>query len=292
VSPAGFAAGQILVMSPLTAPVWILGLVHGLFSQQLRQARPAVWIFVAAFALLAASGSAQPYYLAPAYPIVLAAGGVALERMAERGRRMLGAATAALALGGVPLLPIALPLLPPETLVAYLRALRGDARTLGTDFDSELPGHLALRFGWPELTQAVARARDALAPAERSRIAVLAPSFGEAAALDFLGPALALPPAAGTHNAYGHWGPPRDAGALLLVIADEAQPRLAHQDRPPGYRRGDTPRELASLCGSVERLASVDCRYCSPYVERKAVFACRRPWRPLAEIWEDLRDTL
>jgi hypothetical protein len=150
-----------------------------------------------------------------------------------------------------------------------------DERTQPTDFDSELPGHLALRFGWPELAQAAAEARDSLHPAERSRVAVLAPSFGEAAALDFFGPALGLPPAAGTHNEYGLWGPPRDAGALLLVIADEAQPRLAHQDRPAGYRRGDTPRELANLCGSIERLASVDCRYCSPYVERKAVFACR-----------------
>jgi len=292
VSMGDFAAGQLFVMSPLTAPVWILGLAYGLFSRELRDARPALWIFVTACALLAASGSAQPYYLAPAYPIVLAAGGVALERMAKRGRYTLGIATAAIVLGGAPLLPIALPLLTPETLVAYQRALGGDERTHTTDFDSELPGHLALRFGWPELAQAVAKARDSLHPAERSRVAVLASSFGEAAAVDFFGPALGLPPAAGTHNAYGLWGPPRDAGALLLVIADEAQPRLAHQDRPAGYRRGDTPRELASLCGSVERLASVDCRYCSPYLERKAVFACRAPRRPLAEIWEDLRDTL
>jgi hypothetical protein len=121
---------------------------------------------------------------------------------------------------------------------------------------------------------------------------VLAPSFGEAAAVDFFGPALGLPPASGTHNQYGLWGPPADAGALLLVIADAEQPRLAHQDRPPGFRRGATPRELAGLCREVEPLAHVACRYCPPYVARKAVFVCRGLVRPLAESWAELRDDL
>jgi hypothetical protein len=195
-------------------------------------------------------------------------------------------------LGGAPLLPIALPLLPPETLVAYDRALSGDEPRQRTDFDSELPGHLALRFGWPELAQAVAAARAALPAEERARVAVLAPSFGEAAAIDFFGPELGLPRAIGTHNQYGLWGPEAAAGGLLLVVADEQNPRIAHQDVPAGFRRGDTKRELASLCSEVQRLAVVDCRFCPPYVERRAVFACRGLHRPLAEIWSELRDNL
>ena len=84
VSLRDFAAGQLFAMSPLTAPVWILGLAYGLFSRGAARtrARP-FWIFVTAFALLAASGSAQLYYLAPAYPIVLAAGGVAARAHGE-----------------------------------------------------------------------------------------------------------------------------------------------------------------------------------------------------------------
>ena len=41
---------------------------------------------VAACALLAASGSARPHYLAPAFPIVFAAGGRWVERLATRRR--------------------------------------------------------------------------------------------------------------------------------------------------------------------------------------------------------------
>ena len=294
VSLREFAGGQLFAMSPVAAPLWIGGLCYGLFSTTLREARPAFWIFLVAFALLAASGSAQLYYLGPAYPIVLAAGGVAVERLAARRRWpwLPHATCAALVLGGAPLLPIALPLLPPETFVAYDRVLTGDERTQRTDFDSELPGHFALRFGWPELAQAVAAARDSLPSEEREHISVLAPSFGEAAAIDFFGPALGLPPAIGTHNQYGLWGPEAAGGALLLVIADERNPRIAHQDVPLGFRRGDTPRELASLCTAVERLASVECRFCPPYMARKAVFACRDLRHSLAEIWSELRDNL
>ncbi|MGH7288643.1 MAG: glycosyltransferase family 39 protein [Myxococcota bacterium] len=296
VSSLEFAAGQLFAMSPIVAPLWIAGLAYGLLAPSLRAERPAFWIFVTAFTLLAASGSAQLYYLGPAYPIVLGAGGVAVERFAVSRRwRWLPAATmATLLLASAPLVTIALPLLPPETLVALDAAPTGEERrqTTATNFDSELPGHLALRFGWPELAEAVAAARAALPPEQREHVAVLAPSFGEAAAIDFFGPPLGLPRAIGTHNQYGLWGPRGAAGALLLVIADEQEPRIAHQDLPAGFRRGDTPRELASLCGEVERLASVDCRFCPPYVERKAVFVCRDPRQPLAEIWEDLRDTL
>jgi hypothetical protein len=294
VSLGAFAAGQIFAMSPAAAPLWILGLGYGLFSRELRPVRAACWVFVVAFGLLAASGSAQLYYLGPAYPIVLAAGGVGVERLAGGRRFVPVAVSAVLALAGAPLVPVALPLLAPARLVALDAALTGEARQApgATAFDSELPGHLALRFGWPELAEAVAAAREALPPVERERVAVLAPSFGEAAALDFFGPRLGLPPALGTHNQYGLWGPGAGADALLLVLADAELPRIAHQDRPPGFRRGETPRELASLCARVERLARVECRFCPPYVSRKAVFACRGLVRPLAEVWSDLWDVL
>jgi hypothetical protein len=294
VSPGAFAAGQVLAMSPLVTPLWLAGLGYGLFSRELREVRAAFWIFVVALGLLAASGSAQPYYPAPAYPLVLAAGAVALERFAEARRRhwLPAAATAGIVLGAAPLVPLALPLLPADALAAYVRAFSGDERAEQNAFDSELPGHLALRFGWPELASAVAHARDALPPEERSGFAVLAPSFGEAAALDFFGPGLGLPGAIGTHNQYGLWGPGASDGALLLVVADEDEPRIAHQDRPPGFRRGETPRELARLCGGLERLVIVECRFCAPYVSRKAVWACRGLRRPLSEVWSDLWDVL
>lgn len=279
VSLLEFVGGQVFAMSPSVAPLWVIGLAFGLFAPALRAQRPTFWIFVTAFALLAASGTAQPYYLGPAYPIVLAAGAVAVERFASaRGWRWLPAATTAtIVLASAPLAPIALPLLSPQKLAELDAALSGEERsqTTAAAFDSELPGHLALRFGWPELVAAVARARDALPPEERARIAVLAPSFGEAAAIDFFGPRLGLPRAIGTHNQYGLWGPQAAADGLLLVVADEREPRIAHQDLPTGFRRGHTPRELASLCGEFTQLASVDCRFCPPYVERKAVWPPR-----------------
>jgi hypothetical protein len=70
--------------APLSSFPWCpcgWGLVFALVSPALRRARPLVWLFAVVAVLLAASGSARPHYLAPAYPIVSALGGHLAERL-------------------------------------------------------------------------------------------------------------------------------------------------------------------------------------------------------------------
>jgi len=75
---------QLLLVSPVLAPVWIAGLVGLFHSPSLRRFRPfgVAWVFLAV-AFLATGG--KPYYLAGMFPLLLAAGTIATEAWLRRG---------------------------------------------------------------------------------------------------------------------------------------------------------------------------------------------------------------
>src|SRR5205085_4244060 len=107
VTPLAFLQGQLLTMGPGTAPVWIAGLLFALFARAGRPWRMFAWGWLAVCALLLAGGHSRASYLAPAYPVLLAAGGVAWERMLSAPRLqwaqpMLAALVAALGLIALP----------------------------------------------------------------------------------------------------------------------------------------------------------------------------------------------
>jgi hypothetical protein len=260
-------------MHPATAPVWLAGLVYCLASPRGRPYRLLAFVWIGVFLILAASGSARSYYLAPAYAAVFAAGGVAVERWVRARQRlrwvpaMLGMLL--LAAGGMSA-PLVVPLLSPDAYAAYERRLGFERPP--TEFEEGLlPPQFGFQFGWPELTATVVSAYRGLDAAERRAAGVLAFTFGDAAAINFYGQAAALPRAAGTHNAYWLWGPLGYSGEVMLVVAGN----------------GVTLTELFQSC---ERAGGIDCTYCMPELRARAVFVCRGARRPLAALWPELKD--
>jgi len=271
-SPLEFASAQLLVMNPAMLPLWLAGLAYCFVTEDGRRFQLLGWIWITVFCLLMASGSARSSYLAPAYPPLLAAGGVAFERMsrARRGRWLPGATIAIIALGGAATAPMAIPLLPPAQYITYERALGISAPVEQVDELGVMPLHYALRFGWSDLLGAVAEAYATLTPEERGKAVVLGRSFGDTAAINFFGPAQGLPRAIGGHNNYWLWGPGDASGEVLLAVAT-------------------TDVMLLDWYEAVDRVAEVDCDYCMPDVDRLAVYVCRRPRRPLAEWWRETK---
>ena len=271
-SPLEFAASQLLALHPVLAPLWIAGLVHLLLAPGGGRHRILAWIWLTVFGLLAASGTARTNYLAPAYPPLLAAGAVACERLsrAPRWRWLPPAAAAVFALAGAASAPLAIPLLPPARFVAYQEALGVSAPREQVDELGDLPLHFALRFGWPELLGALAEAHAGLSPAEREQAVVLGSWFGDTGAVNRLGAEAGLPPAISGLNNYWLWGPGAASGEVLLALS-------------PG------DEQLRGWYEEVERVAEVDCVWCMPDVARLAVYVCRRPRRPLAEWWPELK---
>ena len=116
----GFAAAQLTAMHPLGVPVWLGGLCYLLFGVLTTPHRALAWPFLAVAALGATLGGA-PSILAPAFPPLLAAGGLAVDRwISRRGWPwMRPAALAILALGGLATAPLALPVLPDSAAAGY-----------------------------------------------------------------------------------------------------------------------------------------------------------------------------
>lgn len=271
-SPLGFVRDQVLVMHPLMLPLWAAGLVHCFATAAGRPFRVLAWIWITVFTLLLASGSGRATYLAPAYPILLAAGAVAFERIAQARRWRWLPVTAAVvfALAGAAGAPLAVALLPPERYVGYERALGLSAPVEQQDELGPMPLHYALRFGWDEMLAALERAQASLSPAEREQAVVLAPWFGAAGAINFFGPERGLPRAISGHNNYWLWGPGDTGAEVLLALTS-------------------TDTALRDRYHDVERVAELDCRHCMPFVDRLAVYVCRSPRRPIADWWPEVK---
>ena len=179
-----FLPFQIILYSPLYAPIWAVGWWRLLREPALRRFR----CFAIAFALLAVLflfTGGKPYYLAGLYPVLLAAGAEPTVAWVRRGmtvlRRNLVIAAVGLSLvitGG-----LMLPVWPATWLQGSpMMAVNPDAGET---------------VGWPRMVQTVAAVYSS-APAGS---VVLARNYGEAGAVDHFGPALGLPPAYSGHNA-------------------------------------------------------------------------------------------
>jgi hypothetical protein len=265
-NPLQFMAEQVLMFNPLALPLWLGGLVWFLAGRDGRRYRV---LGVAYLAILAEMFllDGRPYYPAPAYPMLLAGGGVALERWLERRRWRFAkpAYAAVLALSGAVLAPLFVPLLPPQTLIRYSRAIGMSQPRIETHRLGPLPQLMADRFGWREMAEEVARIYHALPPADRARAAIFGQNFGQAGAIDLFGPALGLPPAISGHLSYYLWGPRGYTGDVVIVMDDDRA-------------------TLERLFRQVELAGHVYHPYSMPY-QHFDVFVCRGLRGSMAELW-------
>lgn len=260
-----FFREQLLGANPVALPLWTGGLAALLVLPALRGARFVGIGAALVLGLLAATG-AKPYYLAPLFPVLFAAGAFGAERVLQ-ARPWRAAAVVVLGAAGLATAPLALPLLPVGALLAYQEALGVRPAPLERARLGPLPQVFADQFGWEGLVEAVAAAHASLPPLERARAAVFAQNYGEAAALDVLGRGRGLPPAASGHNNYFLWGVPAGRGDPVLVVGGEDEDcGNAFSERARAGRVRGHPLAM-------------------PYERDRSVWICRGATRPLAEIW-------
>jgi Dolichyl-phosphate-mannose-protein mannosyltransferase len=270
-TPFEFVVEQIKSMNPAAALVWVAGLAYLLRIEQLRWLATA-WL---TFFLLTIVLHAKTYYVAPAYPFLFAAGGVAWESLSESCTVELSAWMRSITAGliilvGLLVLPLALPVLSPDMWLKYVETLHLDARNTERQDSGLLPQFYADRFGWSEEVAAVTRIVDSLSADERDRAVIFASNYGEASALLFLGKS-SLPPVISTQNNYWLWGPQGSDGGVVILIDDE-------------------PLEvLRSRYASCELGGRMGNQYAMPY-ENRSIYVCRDRHRDLSVDWPTLRN--
>jgi len=271
-SPAAYFAQQVLIVHPILAPIWIIGVLAFLFSARLKPYRFLGWTYLLAFTVFVIL-KGKNYYLGPIYAVYLAAGAVVIESFIARSRQVwLKPALAAVILAsGAWLAPVVMPVLPVDQFISFMDTLPFKVpRSEHSHMRAILPQHYADQFGWEEIVAKVNEAYLKISPAERATCAIFAQDYGQAGAIDFLGRRYGLPPSLSGHQTYYLWGPRGYSGNCMIVLDDSRE-------------------KLESMFEHVEYVGtSADNQYA---LERELpVYICRgAKFGSLASIWPQLK---
>jgi hypothetical protein len=268
ISPLQFLFEQVLFMQPLALPVWLAGLWWYFAVPQGKRFGFLGWAYLFVLVIFIVLGG-KSYYALPIYPVLMAAGGVALEAyFAAPARRWLAWAFPALLISaGLVTLPFGTPLLPVDTFLRYSQLLPY-ANSVKTERDATtaLPQLYADMFGWENMVTQIAHVYRTLPQSEQVSCAILAGNYGEAGAIDHFGPALGLPPSISGHNSYYFWGPRAYSGSCVILFGERAD-------------------ELKDWFGDAQLVGAITDPHAAVAERNVHVYICRKPRAPLAELW-------
>ncbi|MCU1341314.1 MAG: glycosyl transferase, family 39 [Candidatus Acidoferrum typicum] len=300
VSWLGFIGQQALLIHPLATPICLAGLWYFLCSRKGREYRLLGWTYLfILLQLLIFRG--RIYYLAPAYPMLFAAGAVAIESWVEnRARAPLGACQdgvraplgacqnkvraplgqnwnwiktvilAPLAVGGLVAAPLAMPILPLDTAASYANFWDVNRVRVEVQPSGKLPQFFADMMGWQQQVAAVADVFHSLTAADQSKTAILARNYGQAGAIEYFGPSYGLPRPISGHNNYYLWGPQQYTGEIVVTVGiplDKLQPLFNH----------------------IELATTIQNEYAIPEENNLPVYICREPKLTLQQAWPSLK---
>ncbi len=258
---------QFIFTNPFAAPLWIAGVVFIFVSNELREFRFLGITFVLLLGIMLLSQSSRPDRIAAIYSVLFAAGAVAVEKISiPRIKRTLTFAAPILIFGGgLWLLPVVTPLLPPPMLIKYVVST---GLPLSVERGKTTPAvqWLADRLGWHELASKVAGVYHALPPDEQRNCVIISTNYGEAGALELYGKEFGLPPVFATHNSFHSWGPPSDSVKTYIGVYVNRE-------------------DLESRFESVEMPAVQTCEYCTPPQQRIPIYVARGPKFSVQKEW-------
>jgi 4-amino-4-deoxy-L-arabinose transferase-like glycosyltransferase len=202
----------------LGLPLAIAGLVSLLRSPRFRLLS---FLYVGPF-LLFAIAKGRGYYLMPAYPVLYAAGAVALERVLTQraGWLRIGARSIVIAA-----------MLVDTALISWAYLPMWRVGSAGWNWQMKNNSDMADEVGWPEFVAQVAAVRDSLSPEDRSRLGVLANNYGEAGALALYGPQYGLPTPISSTNSFHDRGYGPFEPETVIVTGDDLDDQLLNFER-------------------------------------------------------------
>jgi len=257
----GFFRDQFRVCTnPVTAPLWIAGFIG--FARS-RRHRMMAWMFMVPLAFFALA-KGRGYYVAGAYPMVLAMGAVlgerwlsSLPRWASRSIRAVYF-TAFAAISAY-ICAIVLPLASSGPLRSFALSHNGDLRE---------------EIGWDELVRTVAQIRDSLPADQQAHLGIATGNYGEYGAIEMLGRAYGLPQPIGTTNSEWLRGFPTPPPTTIILLGN-------------GAKQAD---QIFSGCRWAGHNGNSEGIRNEESVDHPDIFVCGPPREPWPVLWKKHRD--
>lgn len=272
-TPLDFMSGQLLLPGPASVLVWLPGLIFLLFSRKLKEYRILGIIFLTTFLILVVNWHSKAEYMAPAYPLVYAGGGLFIEYLLERKNFVWikYVLPVIIVVSGLIGMPMALPLLPVDSFIPYSKFLGLSSQNSENKELAELPQFYADMFGWEDFASTVSKVYQTIPDSEKSGTIVFAGNYGEAGALEYYSSKYELPAVICPHNSYWYWADP-DTNKIKTVIVI-----------------GGKMEDHKSACRDVTLAAVHKTKYSMPYENNLPIYICRDIYRSLKEIWQKSR---
>jgi 4-amino-4-deoxy-L-arabinose transferase-like glycosyltransferase len=251
--------------SPVTVPIWIAGLWFLFRTREGKPFRMLGWMYVITLILFVIARGRE-YYIAPAYPMLMAAGTVwgenwVYSKRPSAQRRITRAVWISLTVSALTVFALTLPIAPIQS--AWWRL--ADATANHQSF--------SMQIGWPELVATVAGVRDSLPTEDRSEVGVLAADEGEAGAVNMYGRAYGLPEAISGMNSNwlrGYGNPPPQT-----VIA-------------VGFKRAEVDKIFAT-CEVAGQISTPYGVVNMAIADRAQIYVCRNIREPWPEFWKNFQ---
>ncbi len=132
-------------------------------------------------------------------------------------------------------------------------------------------GDMREQIGWNELVREVARVRDSLSPEQQQSIGIVVGNYGEAGAVEMIGPAYHLPPPITLTNSGWLRGYPTPQPSTLIVVG------WSHEQVDAAF----TGCWLAGHNGNSEGVKNEESE------DHPDIFVCGPPRLPWPPFWEE-----
>ena len=253
-----FLLEQIIILNPFNLPIWIAGILFFFFTEQGRNYRTLVWIYIIALTVFLLM-KGKSYYLAPAYPALFAGGSVIIEIILVRRQFnwLKYFIPALLLLSAIVTSPVWLPVLPVEKMKKLgIADIRYDFREM---------------IGWPELVSSVAKVFNGLSEEEKMNTIIITGNYGEAGAINHYRKKFGLPGAVSGISSYYFWGPGNPDASTVIFIG-----------YPEDY--------LSRFFSEVKLMEVIRNQYGINNEEQgQHIVLCRKPEKPISELWKEFK---
>ncbi len=273
-NPLEFIVAVAFEINPLLFPIWVTGLVYLFVSKETKLHRWAGIFWLVVMGILVFTGSAKSYYANPSFPVLIATGALAIERLVDRGKKWRWVPPVTVVYTVIALLiamPFAVPVLPVQDYISFARKTGMNLETGEQNEQGVLPQFFADRFGWEKLAQKTAAVYQALPDSDKTDCVIFTTNYGRAASLEYYTEEYDLPPVICGHNSYWHWGPGDYNGKVMIVVDNQGQERLGEFFEET-EEKGRTNHPLSM-----------------PYEQNVHIYVCRNLREPLKAIWPILK---